>query len=1064
MAAHHEVNFEAFIVNALVANGWLEGEHARYDRRLALYPEDVIGWIRDSQPKAWEKLGRVHKDSAENVVLERLAASLASKSGGTVKVLRRGFGVAGGGTIQMSQPMPEDARNETAMRRYRANRLRIVRQVRYSPDHENAIDLVAFINGIPVATFELKTDFTQSVEAAKHQYRTDRKPKSARTGRIEPLLAFRRGAVVHFAMSDSEVWMTTKLAGESTRFLPFNRGNDGAAGNPPDAPYPVKYIWEEVMRPDHWLRIFHRFVFIEKKEVESAQGGLSFRETQIFPRYHQWEAVTRMIEAVRREGVGHQYLCQHSAGSGKTKTIAWTAHELIRLRHDNGEAYFNSVIVVTDRTVLDAQLQEAIAQIEHQRGVVKAVDREASSLPKSRQLAEALLSGTPIIVVTLQTFPYAMEAILTEQSLRDRRFAVIIDEAHNAQTGSTATRLRQVLALDSSNELAQMTPDDILERLQSVRGLPGNVSHFAFTATPKHSTLTLFGRPQDPSRPVSKENPPLPFHIYTMQQAIEEGFILDVLRNYTSYKTAFRLGEVFTSDKRVDAKRAKRALARWLSLHPTNVAQKVELIIEHFRANVAPLLGGQAKAMVVTSSRAAAVKYKLAFDRYVKRQGYRGIRSLVAFSGKVSAREVRDDAAFSHLESEVFTEGNMNPAARGRDLRKVFDTPEYNVMLVANKFQTGFDQPKLMAMYLDKKVSGVEAVQTLSRLNRVYPGKDTTYVIDFVNDPNEILAAFRTYYRGAQMSDVQDPNIVYALKERLDEMLIYEDEEVRRFALAITEPNPTHAKLYSLTQAATDRFNGRMKMLNDAIELCEREFRAAKRRGDEQGAKHADARRAEHTKARDALLIFKEGLNKFVRVYEYCAQLVEFGDPMLEAFAAFAKLLARRLKGATPEEVDITGLALTHFRLLHKGTQSGGLEAGEPSPLRPYEATGSREPRDRERAYLSELIEKLNEAFGKEITDKDKVAFVVHISEKLRDNEVVMDQVRNNPMDQALKADLPSAATRAIVEAMGTHQRLAKRLLSDEVSRDLFLRVIYEMLSKDVAGELIEAAREERDD
>lgn len=1064
MTAHHEINFEEFMVEQLAKNGWLEGDHARYDRQHALYPEDVIGWIQDSQPEAWEKLSRIHKDNAEKVVLERLAASLGSKSGGTVKVLRRGFGVAGGGTIQMSQPMPEDARNETVMKRYAANRLRIVRQVRYSLDNENAIDLVAFINGIPVATFELKTDFTQSVEAARDQYRTDRNPKSARTGRMEPLLSFRRGAVVHFAMSDSEVWMTTKLAGESTHFLPFNKGNNGAAGNPPAEPYPVAYMWEEVMQPDNWLRIFHRFVFVEKKEDESAQGTLYFKETQIFPRYHQWEAVTKMIDAVRQEGVGHQYLNQHSAGSGKTNTIAWTAHELIRLRHDDGEPYFNSVIVVTDRTVLDAQLQEAIGQIEHQHGVVKAVDRESSSLPKSQQLAQALLEGTPIIVVTLQTFPFAMEAILTEQSLRDRRFAVIIDEAHNSQTGSVASKLRQVLALDASVDLATMTPDEILEKLQSVRGLPKNVSHFAFTATPKHSTLMLFGRPKDPGQPASKENPPVPFHTYTMQQAIEEGFILDVLQNYTSYKTAFRLGQEFTSDRRVDTKYAARALARWLTLHPTNVAQKVELIVEHFRANVAHLLGGQAKAMVVTSSRAAAVKYKIAFDRYVERQGYRGIRSLVAFSGKILGKDINDNIDFSYPADEAFTEENMNPGARGRDLRKVFDSPEYQVMLVANKFQTGFDQPKLVAMYLDKKISGVEAVQTLSRLNRTHPGKDTTYIIDFVNDPEEILAAFRRYYRDARISDIQNPHIVYDMKERLDEMRIYEDEEIRQFGIAITEPNPRHAKLYSLTQPATDRFNGRMKMLNEAIELCEREYQAARRRGDDDGAKRADARRAEHTKARDELLIFKEGLSKFVRAYEYCAQLVEFGDAELEAFAAFAKLLRKRLKGATPEEVDLGGLRMTHYKLLYQGETHGELEVREGDELRPSKGKGGREPRDRERAYLKELIERLNEAFGQEVTDQDKVAFAIHISEKLRENEKVMDQVRNNPMEQAMKADLPSAATKAIVEAMGSHQNMAKRLLGDEVTRNLFLTVIYEMLTKDVAGELIEQVRALGDD
>ncbi|NWF36067.1 type I restriction endonuclease [Mariprofundus sp. KV] len=1062
-AAHHEIHFEKFIVDHLTGNGWIEGDPSKHDRKLALYPEDVIGWIQESQPETWEKLSRIHKGDAEKVVLERLAATLDAKTGGTVKVLRRGFGVAGGGTVQMSQSMPEDARNETVQKRYAANRVRIVRQVRYSLDNENAIDLVAFINGIPVATFELKTDFTQSVEAAKHQYRSDRNPKSTYTGRMEPLLTFKRGAVVHFAMSDSEVYMTTKLAGDSTYFLPFNKGNDGAAGNPAADPYPVKYMWEDLMQRDNWLRIFHRFVFTEKKEEETAQGTLQYKETQIFPRYHQWEAVTQMIDTVRKEGPGHQYLNQHSAGSGKTNTISWTSHELIRLRHDDGTPYFNSVIVVTDRTVLDAQLQEAISQIEHQTGVVKAVDRETSSLPKSQQLAQALLDGTPIIVVTLQTFPYAMEAILTEQSLRDRKFAVIIDEAHNSQTGSVASKLRQVLALDSSEDLAAMTPDEILEKLQSVRGLPDNVSHFAFTATPKHSTLMLFGRPQNPAEDVSSDNPPVAFHTYTMQQAIEEGFILDVLQNYTSYKMAFKLGSEYADKKRVDTKYAGRALAKWLTLHPTNVTQKVHLIIEHFHSNVVHLLGGQAKAMVVTNSRAAAVKYKLAFDRYVEKQGYRGIQSMVAFSGKILGKQINDDIDFRYPEDEVFTEDNMNPGAKGRDLRKAFDTPEYQVMLVANKFQTGFDQPKLVAMYLDKKISGVEAVQTLSRLNRTHKGKDTTYVIDFANDPEEILAAFKLYYKAAQISDIQNPHIVYDMKMRLDDMQVYEAEEVRQFGLAITAPNPSHAKLYSVTQPATDRFNGRMKMLNDAIDVCEREYQIAERSGDKDKMAKADARRSEHTKARDELLIFSEGLAKFVRAYEYCAQLIEFGDAEMEAFAAFAKLLKKRLKGATPEEVDITGLALTHFKLLHKGELGSGLGDGDPDKLKPTSGTGGRDPKDRERAYLAELIQRLNEAFGKDVTDKDKVAFAVHISEKLRGNEKVMDQVRNNPVDQAMKADLPSAATKAIVEAMGSHQSMAKRLLGDEVTRNLFLTVVYEMLSKDVAAGMIEQARGDND-
>lgn len=1072
-ATHHEIHFEDHIVEQLAASGWLVGDHKLYDRERALYPEDVIGWISDTHPQALERLTNMHGQNTESVILERLTKVLGSNEGGTIKVLRKGFSIAGAGNINMSQALPEDARNETVSQHYAANRLRVVRQVRYSLDNENAIDLVLFINGIPVATLELKTDFTQSVEAAKEQYRNDRKPKSSRNGRVEPLLAFKRGAVVHFAMSDSEVYMTTKLAAESTFFLPFNKGHDEGAGNPPSAngEYPVAYMWHEILQKDAWLRIFHRFVLYTKKEEENSRGEIYFKESIIFPRFHQLRAVNKLANAVKAEGVGHQYLIQHSAGSGKTNTISWLSHELIRLRHESGQTFFDSVVVVTDRTVLDAQLQEAIAQIDHQRGVVKAIDREKSSLPKSQQLAQALLSGTPIIVVTLQTFPHAMEAILTEQSLQNKRFAVIMDEAHNSQTGSSASKLRQALAMDSKDDMAEMSPDDILEKLQSVRGMPKNVSHFAFTATPKHTTLSLFGRLKDPSLPPSQENPPIPFDSYTMQQAIEEEFILDVLQNYTSYKAAFKLGEAFVNEDntRVDEKYARRALARWLSLHPTNVVQKVELIIEHFHANVAHLLNGQAKAMVVTSSRAAAVKYKLALDKYVQKKEYKGIRALVAFSGEVLGSAINDPDANQTAEAlkdyllkfeadAKFTEDNMN-ATGGRDLRKAFDTPEYQVMLVANKFQTGFDQPKLVAMYLDKAVSGVEAVQTLSRLNRTYPGKDKTFVLDFANDANEIIAAFKTYYKEAKVSDIQKPDIVYDMKERLDDMQIYDAEEVRQFGIAITEDNVTHQRLFALTQNATDRFNGRMKMLNDAIEVCEREYLVAKRQDDTEGAKRADARRSEHTKSRDALLVFSEGLGKFVRAYEYVAQLVDFGDAQLEAFASYAKLLKKRLKGVSPEQVDLSGLTMTHYKIVDKGTITGGLKGGDEPELSPIKGTGGRDPKDRLRAFLKELIAKLNDAFGKEITDQDKVAFAVHISEKLRGNETVMAQVMNNPLDQAMRADLPSATVSAIVDALGSHQSMATRLLSDEHTRKLFTEVIYQMLKSDEATNLLVEAR-----
>ncbi|MDE2121751.1 MAG: type I restriction endonuclease subunit R, partial [Betaproteobacteria bacterium] len=463
------------------------------------------------------------------------------------------------------------------------------------------------------------------------------------TKRQEPLLTFKRGAVVHFAMSDSDIQMTTKLSGDNTFFLPFNQGNNGHAGNPPraDGEYPVAYFWEQICQRDAWLRIFHSFVYMEKRDVVDLKGNWTKRETLMFPRYHQWAAVNAMIEDARANGAGMQYLCDHSAGSGKTSTISWTAHDLIKLRRDNGDPVFNSVVIVTDRTVLDSQLQDAIKQIDHQFGVIAAIDRSKSKQSKSKQLTEALLTGVPIIVVTIQTFPYAMEVLVTEEKLRGKSFAVIIDEAHTSQTGTTASKLQAALGMSKQGGMDKLTVDELLELMQKSRVRPSNISNFAFTATPKHSTLMLFGRPADPTKPASQDNPPLPFHRYTMRQAIEEGFILDVLQGYTPYKTAYNLAKKIEDNKRVSNKRARKALAQWTTLHPTNVIQKVQFIVEHFSRNVMHLLDGKAKAMVVTSSRPAVVRYKKAFDAYLsKHPEHLGIRCLIAFSGAVSGKQV----------------------------------------------------------------------------------------------------------------------------------------------------------------------------------------------------------------------------------------------------------------------------------------------------------------------------------------------------------------------------------------------------------------------------------------
>jgi type I restriction enzyme R subunit len=1059
--AHQEKHFEAYVVSKLKAQGWKVGDTLKYDTERALYADDLISWLEATQPEKWTKLQKDNGERALDVLMDRLAKALEQH--GTMHVIRNGFSIAGCGHIDLTEAAPEDKRNDTVLKRYAANILRVVPQLEYHPTRKLAIDLVLFINGIPVATVELKTDFTQSADAAVEQYKTDRLPYDSKTKRREPLLTFKRGAVVHFAMSDSEIQMATKLDGENTTFLPFNQGNDGHAGNPPreDKEYPVAYFWEWICQRDAWLRIFHSFVYVEKKDVVDLKGNWSKKETLIFPRYHQWAAVNEMISDARANGPGMQYLADHSAGSGKTSTISWTAHDLVKLRRDNGDAIFNSVIIVTDRNVLDSQLQDAVKQIDHQFGVIAAIDRQKSSKSKSKQLAEALLANTPIIVVTIQTFPYAMEAIVTEKSLKDKSFAVIIDEAHASQTGSTAAKLQAALSMSGKGKMASLTVEELLEELQKSRARPKNISYFAFTGTPKHSTLMLFGRPADPSRPASKTNLPQPFHRYPMRQAIEEGFILDVLKGYVPYKTAFNLSKQVGDTKRVSGKQAKRALAQWMSLHPTNVTQKVQFIIEHFHRNVEYRLDGKAKAMVVTSSRAAAVRYKKGFDKYIeKHQEYAGIHSLVAFSGKLTGKQVMhsDDEriageVFVVDEDEEFTEISMNPDVAGQDLRLAFERPEYRVMLVADKFQTGFDQPKLVAMYVDKKIANdVEVVQTFSRLNRIAPGKDEIFIIDFVNDPANVRRAFAMYDDGAQIDDMQDLNVVYEIKEALDAQGLYEAEDLAAFKEArfktirdITQAQePQHKALYAATERSTRLFNQRLKMLREAVNTWESAYEKAHSQGDEAGMKTADHHRREHADQIKTIMTFKASLGRFCRTYAYIAQLVDFGDPELENYAAFAKLLQKRLNGEPPESVDLKGLVLTGFDIKNKDDVAG--EEDEPPVLKPV-GPGTGGGKGDDPHYLHEIIERLNHLFGDATPLRDQATFVNHIVAIARENDVVMAQVENNTREQALKGNLPGAVQQGVVRALTSHQKLATLVLkSDRQAMSALTDVIYELI------------------
>ncbi|MEW9584012.1 type I restriction endonuclease subunit R [Paraburkholderia sp. DGU8] len=1073
--AHREKYFEDYVVKQLVTRGWSTGDTSGYDQNHALYPEDLVAWIQVTQPKRWEKLRSSNGEKATATLMDRLARALDKD--GTVHVLRRGIKLAGAGEISLSEGLPEDQRDPSAWERYKANILRVVPQLKYRPGSQLAIDLVFFINGIPVATVEIKTDFTQSAGAAVEQYKSDRLPIDPTTRRVEPLLTFKRGAVVHFAMSDSDIQMATKLAGANSYFLPFNQGREGRAGNPlrADGEYPVAYFWEQVCQRDNWLRIFYSFVYTEKKDVVDLAGNHHKKETLIFPRFHQWDAVTRMIDDAKANGPGKSYLCEHSAGSGKTSTIAWTAHDLIRLRTADGLNLFHSVIVVTDRTVLDKQLQDAVRQIDHQHDMIAAIGDKDTGKSKSGELARALERQTPIIVVTIQTFPFAMEQILTNGKLADRNFAVIIDEAHTSQTGTAASKLQATLALRDAKAMEGLTIEELLEKIQSSRVRPNNVSYFAFTATPKHATLTLFGRPADPTRPASNDNLPVSFHKYPMRQAIEEGFILDVLAGYLPYKTAFNLGEPAKDGKRVDSKAAKRALAKWLSLHATNVIQKVEFVVEHFAANVAPLLGGTAKAMIVTSSRAAAVRYKRAFDAYIEATPqHKAFQALVAFSGSLTGKEVKHpsdeqlkDDPFAAQNDEQFTESTMNPRQYGSDLRKVFDRPEFRVMIVANKFQTGFDQPKLSAMYLDKKIANpVEIVQTLSRLNRIAPGKDTTFIVDFVNEPQVVLDAFAKYDAGARIQTVQDPNVVYDLQTELDKACIYTTAEVAAYTVVrfksaaayAAGERAQHKELYAATSAPTQRFNDRIKAARAAILTAEGAYEGAKAQGNETGMKAADARRNEAAEVLQQLLDFKSGLARFGTLYTYIAQTIDFGDANLEAFASFARLLSKRLEGVPPDQIDVSAIVLTGFDIKAKEAP-GTEETLDPDsivlkPIGPGGGGQAAVP-----VYLAQVIARLNSIFGEATPFADQVAMVNQVAMIAREDANTMAQVANNPREVAMNGNIKGTVQAAVVRAMLSHQAQAEHLLKqDQQALAPFTALIYDLLKEGKDIDLSEVA------
>ena len=849
-----------------------------YDRGLCLIPADLVDFLLATQPKEWAKLKQHYGADVKPRFLGRLSREIARR--GALDVLRNGVKDSGC-KFRLAYFRPASGLNEELQRLHAANLFAVVRQLHFSEQSNQSVDLALFLNGIPIFTAELKNPLTgQDVEDAIRQYRNDRDPR-------EPLFAYGR-CLAHFAVDPDQVFVTTQLAGPKTRFLPFNQGRFGGAGNPPIPPtragYSTDYLWDRIWARDSILDLIRQF--IHEVEDEDDRGRRTGKHFLIFPRYQQLDCVRRLVGHARNHGAGERYLVQHSAGSGKSFTIAWLAHQLSVLHDQDDRRVFDSVVVVTDRRVLDRQLQRTIRQFEQTLGVVENIDQT------SRQLREALEAGRTIIVTTLQKFPVIAEQI---GELPGKRFALIVDEAHSSQSGESAKSVKTVFAAGSLEEAEKQeasaeSPEEEREErvLKEVRrrGPQPNLSTFAFTATPKPKTLELFGR----KRPDGKFEP---FHLYSMRQAIEEGFILDVLASYTTYKTYWRLLKKIEDDPRYDKRQAEYLLKTFVELHPHAIGEKIAICVEHFAAQAAGEIGGRAKAMIVTRSRLHAVHTKLALDSYLAEKGHPW-KALIAFSGTV-----KDGG-------ESYTESGMNSAGQERVIGErqtaaEFEKSEYRFLVVANKFQTGFDQPLLHTMYVDKKLGGVNAVQTLSRLNRTHRGKQGTMVLDFANEAEEIQKAFEPYYETTLLSEETDPNLLYEVQERLLAFGVFTTDDVETFARVYFGPKATQDQLYTALEPSRQRF----------AELSP-------------------------TEGSD----FRGQLGDYVRLYAFLSQVLPFEDTDLEKLYGFARFLRRLLPGAReelPAEIR-QNIDMESFRIQRTSSGQIGLER----QVRPLEPAGSK--------------------------------------------------------------------------------------------------------------------------
>ncbi len=970
---HSEKGFEQAIESHLLAHGYTKGDPADFDPKIALDAKMLIQFLKTSQPKEWARLEGVYGNDAGAKVIQTIARDLDGR--GMLDCIRHGV-MDRGVKLRLAHFKPASGLNPETLELYSQNILTFTRQVHFSEKNPKlSIDVLLSVNGLPVATAELKNPFThQTVEHALRQYREDRDQR-------EPLLQFKKRALVHFAVDPDAVYMTTRLAGKNTFFLPFNKGRNGGKGNPenPVSGWKTAYLWEQVWERDSWLDILARFVHLEVKE-EIKNGQRIQKETLVFPRYHQLDCVRKLLAAAKLDGPGTNYLIQHSAGSGKSNSIAWLAHRLSNLHDDQDKLVFDSIIVITDRRVLDKQLQDTIYQFEHKQGIVQKIDENSS------QLADAIRAGSRVIITTLQKFPHVLDKI---KDLPKRRYGIIVDEAHSSQGSESAQGIKNALAAANLEEAEEAekeidptenAAEEEILRAMRVRGPQKNLSYFAFTATPKHKTLELFGH-NDP------DGKPQPFHLYSMRQAIEEGFILDVLKNYTTYKTYYRLAKAIQDDPEMERARATQAVARFVSLHPHNLAQKTEVIIEHFRNFTRQNIGGKAKAMVVTRSRLHAVRYKLACDKYLREKGYHDTKALVAFSGTVTDGETD------------YTEAGMNGFGE-KELPKKFDSDQYQLLLVAEKYQTGFDQPLLHTMYVDKKLEGLQAVQTLSRLNRTASGKEDTFVLDFVNEAEEIKESFKPYYDQTKVEQRVDPNLLYVLKHKLDAFQIYWRQEVEDFAKVF----------FKSADKQREQDKG---MLHKHVDLAVARFNA------EPEERQVD---------------FRHQLGQYLRLYAFLSQMVDFRDADLEKLYAYGRLLITKLEidNGGPVRID-DEVKLAYFRLNKTFEGSTSLAAGETATVSGPTDVGTGRAKEEDLVRLSEIVNVLNEKFGTDFKPEDQLLFDQVVGDLTNDQQLA-DQARSNNIEQFRYAFDPKAMA-AFVARMERNEGISSQFASNEQLR-----------------------------